>query len=359
MSDNVEVTIGSCINDFQVCFIDWDELVASSGANTVFSRAGWLSAWSETLGGSEKIIITKVRRNSKLVGAAAFRERDGIIEFAGKGSSDYSDFILSNDLQGDCAVSVIERMLLAAREASKNFRHFFLGRIPGSSNTLHYLPRPYTKMYATICRGVVAPAMDMSAAEEKLRKKSLRRHEKGLERKGKLVDVTYNRADSILPLLEPFFEQHIQRWSNTNSQSLFLNEKNREFYRKVTKYLDRSGCLRFTVLSLNDCMIAAHFGFLQAGRFIWYKPTFDPQLAKFSPGEVLLKRLIEQAQSEGASEFDFTIGDEAFKYRFATKCRNVVNLHITDSWCLSALRRTRVFLSKHLRKNNPLDIVNF
>ena len=356
MSDHFEVTINSSIRYFEEFHAEWDQLVRKSSSNTIFLAAGWLQAWLETIGRNENVLITQVRRNGNLLGAAAFQERDGIIEFAGKGPSDYSDFIVLNELENDLIYKVVEKILNATREASKNFRHFFLGRISTDGKTLHYMPERNSKLYSTLCRGVVAPTMEMYAAEKKLRKKSLRRNEQGLKRMGKLVDRTYSRAVDILPLLESFFEQHMHRWSNTQSPSLFLKKENREFYRKVTTYLDTTGWLRFTVLKLDDCMIAAHFGFLHAGRFIWYKPTFDVKIAKLSPGEVLLKRLIEQAQLEKASEFDFTIGGEAFKFRFATKIRHMVYVYITDSWFLAALRRTRVFLSKRLRKDKSPHI---
>ncbi len=50
---------------------------------------------------------------------------------------------------------------------------------------------------------------------------------------------------------------------------------------------------------------------------IWYKPTFDISYAKRSPGEVLLKILLEYALEHDVAKFDFTIGDEDYKYRFA------------------------------------------
>ena len=61
-------------------------------------------------------------------------------------------------------------------------------------------------------------------------------------------------------------------------------------------------------------------------RSFWYKPSFDPAFARRSPGEVLLRALIEQAHVEGATYFDFGLGDEAFKARFATERRPLLTV---------------------------------
>jgi CelD/BcsL family acetyltransferase involved in cellulose biosynthesis len=46
-------------------------------------------------------------------------------------------------------------------------------------------------------------------------------------------------------------------------------------------------------------------------------------LAKRSPGEVLLRQLILAAVDEGATTFDFGLGEEPFKARFANRVEQV------------------------------------
>jgi CelD/BcsL family acetyltransferase involved in cellulose biosynthesis len=346
--DRLEINLGPSFAEDSRAAGEWDQLLVQSSQNSVFLAEGWLKAWSETIGADEHLIVAKVRSQGNLVAAAAFQENDGIVEFAGKRHSDYSDFIVSNELSDKTAVTAIALILNAVRVHQRRFRHFFLGRIPTDSSTLSRLARTNNGLHVTICGGAVAPSMEMTAADDKLKKKSLRRNERSLERLGRVSDVTYTRAADILPLLDTLFEQHIRRWQHTDSPSLFLNPANREFYRRFVNYLDHTGWLRFTVVKLDDKIIAAHCGFFSGDRFTWYKPAFDVAMKKMSPGEVLLKRLIERAKMENAAEFDFTIGGEAFKYRFATKIRQVVFAHVTDSWIRATIRRARVYLGKKM-----------
>lgn len=320
---------------------EWDTLLAISDANLVFLTSGWLRAWHETLGRDTTVRFAQVRHNGLLVAAAAFQISDGVVQFAGTGPSDYSDFVVRSDVDEAKRRDLTNRLLQAVRHEAPDVAHYKLGRLLPESRTLIVLPQIHG-LYATAIGGVAAPYMDMSLVDERLRKKSLRRHERGLERMGRVECTTAKTAEEILPQLDEFFfDQHVRRWDASGVESLFTKESSREFYRRVTRRLGPTGQLQFTTIRLDGAPVAAHFGFLHAKRFIWYKPTYEPSLSKLSPGEVLIKRLFELAQREGASEFDFTVGSEPFKFRFASGVREVVYLHITDSRLTAIARRGR------------------
>jgi CelD/BcsL family acetyltransferase involved in cellulose biosynthesis len=136
------------------------------------------------------------------------------------------------------------------------------------------------------------------------------------------VEVRHHeRARDVLPRLDAFFDQHVRRWEATPHPSLFLEERHRTFYRDLTTALDGTGRLRFAELLLDGSPVASHHGFMLAGRFLYYKPTFELARARWSPGQVLLRRLIARAAEEGATEFDFGLGDEDYKRRYATRRR--------------------------------------
>lgn len=121
-------------------------------------------------------------------------------------------------------------------------------------------------------------------------------------------------------------EQHVARWAQTETPSMFGELRHREFFHELVARLAPQGFVRLLQVVLDGQVVAAHLGFVYSGRFIWYKPTFDPALAHYSPGEVLLRQLILDARDEDVAEFDFTVGDEAFKQRVATRVRTIVDL---------------------------------
>ncbi|MFO1378451.1 MAG: GNAT family N-acetyltransferase [Steroidobacteraceae bacterium] len=345
----LQVTVTRSVGGFASLAREWDRLLACSATNSVFLSSGWLRAWLDVYAGDAEILIPQVRRDGALIAAAAFHVRHGIIEFVGKGRSDYLDILLDTALETEQADLATAALLDTARAAVKGFRCFNFQRIPVESGTMARLLR-LTPRYFTLRRGAeVAPSMGMHAAPEALRKKSLRRHERGLQKLGQLHVETFTHATDILPRLDGFFEQHVRRRADTDHPSLFLENANREFYRKLVQNLDGTGCLRYTELRLDGRLAASHLGFFDGARFTWYKPAFDPALAQHSPGEVLLKVLIERACADRAVEFDFTIGDESFKSRFATQVRDIAQLHVTDSHARDWLLRARMHCTRALR----------
>src|SRR5207247_3140762 len=113
-----------------------------------------------------------------------------------------------------------------------------------------------------------------------------------------------------------FFEQHIDRWKATASPSLFQDQAKQDFYEKLTAVAADTGWLRFTRLDWNGRPIAFHFGSCYRGSYLWYKPSFAIDLARRSPGEVLLRQLLFAAQGEDARAFDFGLCDDALKLCF-------------------------------------------
>ena len=170
-----------------------------------------------------------------------------------------------------------------------------------------------------------APALalqpDPTAGQAAVSKKSLVRHENGLRRTGELTVRTDLRGDQAAEAVEVLFDQHIARWSGTPHPSLFLDPAQKAFYRRLVA--ENADWLRVARIDWNGAPVAVHLGFHHRGRYLWYKPSFDIALARRSPGEVLLRQLIGAAMAEGAALFDFGIGDEAFKMRFATEVRQV------------------------------------
>src|SRR5262249_35242224 len=142
-------------------------------------------------------------------------------------------------------------------------------------------------------------------------------------REGDLEVLHLRDGIAILPHLDEFFAQHVARWAATPHPSLFLDPQQRDFYRRLCAVAGTAGWLRFTRVAWDGRPIAFHFAFCHGGPHPWYKPTFAVELARRSPGEVLLRQLLLAALDEGAHTFDFGLGDEGFKARFATSVRRV------------------------------------
>lgn len=317
----------------------WDALLLDTGAPSVFLTSTWLAAWQRTLAAPQPAFVVRAFAGTRLVAAGAFQPRGRALHLAGHGASDYADILIAPDLDDAGALAALEAVLDTACRAQPTARRVVLQRLRDGSRALALLP--HSRLFAGARPEAVAPWLRMSAAPATLGKKRLRREARNLARRGEVGCDTFTRAEDVLPRLEAFFELHRKRWHGTDTAGTFHDPAKRAFYREVTPALAALGALRYTELTLDGRLVAAHFGFSWGGTFTCYKPCFDPGCTPLSPGTVLTMRLIEQAQREQVGQFDFTIGDEAYKQRFATDFPRVTTARAAPSRLHAGLLRLR------------------
>jgi len=73
-----------------------------------------------------------------------------------------------------------------------------------------------------------------------------------------------------------------------------------------------------SVLYCDDHIVAAHFGMRSSMTFHWWFPTYNIRYSKYSPGGILLLKLIEALTCEGINCIDLGKGDDFYKPSFAT-----------------------------------------
>ncbi len=305
---------------------EWDALAAVSPTHTVFQTNAWHRAWWQTIREGQDLFLICVKENNQLIGIGPFFiSRKGklkILKFMGTGQADYCDFLYS-----DRRPDILKEMFGFLAQHKDRWDAAALDYIPEESFSTMKLPQEcaalslFCRQYAQHKCPTLIFDQHKNNVREVLDKKSLKRHAHYFEKKGGYSVKHLTDAASINPYLNTFFEQHIQRRQTAGTSSLFLDPKNKEFYRKLVEHLSRQGSIVFTVIESEGDAIAFHFGFLFGERFIWYKPSFNPAFAKHSPGEVLLKELLTFVLTQDCREFDFTIGDEAFKTRFSNEVR--------------------------------------
>lgn len=322
----------------------WDDLVSRSSTNTIFLSSAWLRSWTQVIEDTTQVLTFTAWRESRLVAAVALVASANQLTFAASGFADYSDFIVDQSLSDSDFDNVLTKLL---NETKTYANSLDLARIPSVSRTVERLPF-IAGWHETETAKTEAPIMDMQFVADRLKKKSIIRHAKKLSKSGELSCHTTAKQAQTEAELDAFFDQHIERWKQTDFPSLFHDEQKRAFYRALTKNLSENKSLRFSTVKLNGHLVAAHFGFFFGGVFTWYKPCFDPEFARYSPGEVLLKHLLEQAKEDQAQFFDFTIGGEAFKFRFASETRYVFTYHLTSSRAIATKRRLRLTASRML-----------
>lgn len=73
-----------------------------------------------------------------------------------------------------------------------------------------------------------------------------------------------------------------------------------------------------SVLYGADKVLAVHLGMRCGPVMHWWFPTYDPQFGSYSPGSILLVKLLQQAGEHGLERLDLGKGSERYKQSFHT-----------------------------------------
>lgn len=189
-------------------------------------------------------------------------------------------------------------------------------RIDGRENPMRVLEcDPYpSRAWAARLRGTWEETYETHAGAKTRstdRRKSRRLAEMG--------EVTWTIADgsdeaALRRVTQAMIEQKEKRYREIRARNVFESEESRGFFLQPVESLLRSGWLNISELSLNGRVITTHWGMVYRDRFYYFMPSFAPgPWTRFSPGRLLLLRLLEWCLDHGVKVFDFTVGDEAYK----------------------------------------------
>lgn len=125
-------------------------------------------------------------------------------------------------------------------------------------------------------------------------------------------------AGSLEDDMDAFFELHEQRWGERGG-SHALTRQTRAFQLGFAQRALARGWLRLWIAEASGQAVAAWFGWRVGPRYSYYLAGLSPEHAQHSLGLVLLAHTMSEAASEGAATYDFLLGDEGYKARFATR----------------------------------------
>jgi hypothetical protein len=134
----------------------------------------------------------------------------------------------------------------------------------------------------------------------------------------------------------------------TGLRDMFADPRNVALFRRLRE----RGVLLVSSLRAGDTLLAAHFGSSHAGRTTWWVPAYDPAWSKFSPGRLLLEDLLKASSARGDREFDFLIGDEDYKFAYATHNRVIGPVGtppLTELVATRARQRAKAVLERYPR----------
>ena len=132
-----------------------------------------------------------------------------------------------------------------------------------------------------------------------------------------LLEKLSFKIASLIQEKEKIFDFFYNNKQKQLINSKYWNYLDNEMYKNFLHKLFVSNNSHLSYLLLNDKIIAAHLGYVVNKNFYYLFPTYDEEYSKYSPGNILLLKLIENFFNDNGQVFDFTTGDEIYKLRLS------------------------------------------
>lgn len=312
---------------------EWNELLAASSVTSPFLTWAWVSAWLDTLGSKADLEVHVARDadDGHLLGIAPFHvvatRRAGIpvrelrLIPGGSTAPDHLDLIVRAS-----AGSPVAHALWAAVERSGRWD---LLDLDGAAEGGH-LDRLALRRDRDLPERIPVPYLplvedwdEVSARFSKSHRQNIGRYSRKLDAEAGAPVTERMIADhpDLDTTLDRLVEMHQAIRTSKGDRGLFADDETTRFLRTAAHRLLDAGRLRMWRLDVGDDAIAVIWCMRAFDTVAFYTTGFDAAWGKYGPGRRIMARAIQSAAAEGASEFDFLRGDEAYKQAWGTEIR--------------------------------------
>ena len=311
----------------------WRRLIAVSDLDHPFLTFEWVRSWWEAFGDGNGLHIIVARENETVVGIAPLmftkRRFYGLrlrcLEFIANVHTPRFDFLVARDPEH------VRRAIWGHIEAVKHLWDLLLlCQVPEDSQTIVDLAR-----FAGECglafgtwKSADAPYVriegkwsDYQAALRPKHRTNLRRRMRRLSELGPVAMERVACGGDLESALDDGFALEGAAWKQDNGTAICSDAAVRQFYREIARRFAANDWLEMHFLKLRDRRIAFQLAVSYGDKAFSLKPGYDPQLAAYSPSNLLCMLFLEHLFECRKREYDFLGVEEEWKMQWAQETR--------------------------------------
>lgn len=351
--------------DIKAAGADWDRLLIGGSLPSPFCSLDMILPWLDHYAGEYDPVTLGVFENGSAKGFMPLSmSKTGllgsrVLTFCGSAElySDHLDIVSSQQDSGACLEAVWD--FLRGEELS--WEAFDISLVSSKSAIMRYAP-DFPGMSWEVREKSVAPYIDLSCGFDAYMSGFNGKHRYTLKKKTRrLFEQGFSYSACVPGGVEAgvseLFRLHRLRAESKGIDSTFHGEKLLSLHKAVAASMNSKGLLWLRFLEREDAKIAAFYGFELGGRLFYYQFGIEPEWEQYSPGTVLMYKVIEEAFSKGLIEFDFLRGAEAYKSDWANNKRTLYSMKAYNKSVRGDLSRT-VFKSKDFLKKNVRRLIS-
>lgn len=338
----------------------WRALEAVGSASP-YQRFDWVAAYLAHAGEAERIAVAVVREAGRplMLLALSISRRRGLVVASGIGGK-HANFhmpllsgpgALSERETGDVLREIGRRLAIDL---------FAFANVPaqwgGRACALAAGGRPSaSNAYAT----PLDPDPEITArrAFSTQTRKRLRQKERHLASLGTVAFLTASSESEIERVLGAFFRQKEERFRALGIADPFLAPEQRAFIRAASRPgPNGTAAIVLYALSVDDVIVSTFGGAVDSHRISGMFLSFEDghEAARYSPGDVLVSRVIADSCRRGLATFDLGVGEARYKRSFCDVTETLVDVvvPVTVRGRLSAsLIRSALALKRRIKQS--------
>ena len=312
---------------------EWNDLIARSSTEDPFLTYTWLRTWWESFGKDHQLHLITVKAGEKLVAAAPMMRTklrmygvttDTIASIYNPHTPRF-DFVIAGGAPREIIHKLIWRELSSAGAGMVVLR-----QVLQTSDTLPTIERlakndEWSTGWWTAPRSPYIP-LKCTHSELLARLKGGYRYNlrKRYERLGKLgpIDVEIITDKSAVPeAMKDGLRIEAAAWKGDSGTALLSDPDVTAVYTRLAERQADLGNLRLSFLRLNGKRISFSF-ILRSPRVLYgVKIGYDPEYHTYSPGNMLLNLVLQDACENGLEEYDFLGIDDDWKFDWTKETR--------------------------------------
>ena len=336
----MKYTLINSLESFNALAADWNSLLAESVSNVPFLRHEYLRAWWDSLGGGEwssgELAIVTAYRGDELIGIAPLflTMHEGVPSLMFLGSieiSDFLDLIVRPDDLGDFVSGLLDFL---ASDSGLAWSALDWQNLLENSATLPTLCAESESRGWDFVQETLQPAprviLPGNFDEYLMGIKKKQRHE--IRRKMRRAAASEKNVRWYIVEDENSLDEEIEACCQLMAQDpekqAFLTQTMKSQMKAAIHAAFDAGWLQLAFLEVDGEKAAGYLNFDYGNRIWVYNSGLDMKFRDLSPGWVLLGYLLQWANENARTEFDFMRGDEPYKYRFGGVDRFVVRARV-------------------------------
>lgn len=305
----------------------WNKCKTDSNS-TIFQEYNWLLNWYNSFGKyfKTKLCITAIYKEENIICIMPLcintKKNIKILEWIGGGVSDYHLPIIKDLKENE----KLDYNLIFKNLLSKNF-DIDLIQLTNQPEKIHNIKNPLVKFFkneliSTSYHIDVNMQWDNFIKENKSVKKQLRdlkRLERNLGAKGSLDYIEYSSIKEKIKVTKEMIFLKEKQYNVSGVKNIFNNKTFQDFYLNLLECQSFNKYMHISSLSLDGDTIAVHYGLKDQFSYYYLMPAYSESWKTFSPGAILMQKLIKSSFEKFPFKFDFLPGNETYKIKWSNK----------------------------------------